>query len=61
MVSNKIDYIVAFNGNKLEYHFNDNTVQEVIWKDKSRSESWTPEMREMARQTALKQYRKEDN
>lgn len=46
----KVERIVAFNGNVLEVHLKDGTVKTVVWKDRPRSASWTPEMREMARQ-----------
>lgn len=45
-----IDHIEAFNGNRLLFHFKNGLIQEVYWKDRSRSESWTPEMRKAARQ-----------
>jgi DNA invertase Pin-like site-specific DNA recombinase len=61
LVQNSIDYIEAFNENKIVYHFKDGRIHEAFWKDRSRRESWTPEMKEMARQRALKQHRKEDN
>jgi len=61
LVQNSIDYIEAFNGNKLVYHFKDGKIQEGYWKDRSRSESWTSEMREKARLNALKIIRKEEH
>ena len=61
LVQTRIDYIEAFNGNKIVYHFKDGTVQDIYWKDKSRSESWTPEMKEQARQRVLNKYRKEEH
>ena len=61
LVQNSIDYIEAFNGNKLVYHLKDGKTQEVYWKDRSRSESWTSEMREKARLNALKNNRKEEH
>ncbi|MEA4821262.1 MAG: zinc ribbon domain-containing protein, partial [Erysipelotrichales bacterium] len=61
LVQNSIDYIEAFNENKLVYHLKDGKTQEVYWKDRSRSESWTSEMREKARLNALKNNRKEEH
>lgn len=61
IVNDKINYIEAFNENKLVYHLKDGTTKDVYWKDRSRSESWTPEMREQARLNALKKYRKEEH
>ena len=49
----QIMYIDACSGNLLRFHFYDGSEKELIWKDRSRSESWTPEMRETARQKAL--------
>lgn len=46
----RIDHIEAFNGNRLIFYFKDGTAKEVYWKDRSRSESWTPEMRKAAGQ-----------
>ena len=40
--------------NRLVYVFRDGQRVEKEWKDRSRSESWTPEMRQVARQHALK-------
>ncbi|MBQ3418189.1 MAG: recombinase family protein [Ruminococcus sp.] len=37
----------------LRYTLTDNSVQYVVWEHKSRKESWTPEMKEKARQKAL--------
>lgn len=39
--------------NLLHFHFYDGSEKELTWKDRSRSESWTPEMRENARQKIL--------
>lgn len=59
---NKVDFIEAFNGNRLVYHFKDGTSKEVIWQEPKRSDGWTPEMREKARQAAKKQsHKREDN
>lgn len=46
----RVDHIEAFNGNRLLFHFKGSTTKEVYWKDRSRSESWTPEMRKAAGQ-----------
>lgn len=51
-----IEKIVAFNGNKLVFHFRDGTVEERSWTDRSRSNSWTEEMREQARKDARKRW-----
>ena len=41
--------------NELQFCFSDGTEQPVSWKDRSRSESWTTEMREKARQKKWRQ------
>lgn len=46
-------------GNLLVFHLKDKTTKDYIWKDPSRKNSWTLEMREMARLRTLEQYRKE--
>ena len=45
--------------NHLIYHFKDGHTVEMVWKDRSRSESWTPEKREQARQNSLKRRNQE--
>lgn len=41
----EIDYIDVDNGNKLTYVFKNGRKEERVWKDRSRSESWTEEKR----------------
>lgn len=50
---NRVIYIDACPGNLLRFHFCDGSEKGLIWKDRSRRESWTPEMREAARQKVL--------
>ena len=50
----RVSGIMACPGNKLIYCMNDGTELEAIWADRSRGESWTPEMKEAARQRELK-------
>lgn len=50
----RVKQIIAFPGNVLQFLFTDGTVSEKVWKDRSRSESWTPEMREKARQNLIR-------
>lgn len=45
--------IDACPGNLLRFHFCDGSEEELTWKDRSRRESWTLEMREAARQKIL--------
>lgn len=51
----KISCIRAESGNIVTFCFKDGTEVRKTWKDRSRSESWTPEMKEAARQRALQQ------
>ena len=53
---NQVDHIIATGPNTLEVHMKDSSVQTVEWKDRSRRESWTPEMKEKARQDALRRH-----
>ena len=55
----KIKQIVVKENNTLEVHLINGKVEVIIWKDRSRSESWTPEMREKARQRNLQKEGKE--
>ena len=48
--------IRAENGNTLVFCFKDGTQAVKRWKDRSRAESWTDEMKEKARQKALAQH-----
>jgi len=45
----RIAGITADDGNRLLFHFTDGTVTERTWCNRSRSESWTDEMRQKAR------------
>lgn len=45
--------IIAYPSNCIIVKFTDGEMLDTTWKDRSRSESWTPEMREKARQKAL--------
>ena len=53
---NQVDFIVAAGPNTLDLHLRDGTIRTVEWKDRSRSESWTPEMKERAREHALRRH-----
>ena len=52
-----IDHITVAEGNTLIFAFTDGTEQTVVWQDRSRAESWTPEMKEAARQRTIQQRR----
>ncbi|MCK9478913.1 MAG: recombinase family protein [Firmicutes bacterium] len=45
--------ITAYPNNRIIVEFTDGETVDTTWKDRSRSESWTPEMKEKARQKAL--------
>lgn len=49
----------AFNGNRLVFHLANGQVFERTWKDITRRDSWTPEMKEAARKRSLEQHRKD--
>lgn len=53
MIHDKIKMIHVHGKGKLLYEMLDGTFTEVHWENPSRRESWTPEMREMARQKSL--------
>lgn len=55
-----VDYIIAEPENKLCLVFTDGMKKEIVWQDRSRSESWTPEMREAAKQKTLKRREQKD-
>ncbi len=48
-----VEQIIAASSNTIEIHMYDGTVHRRDWKDRSRAESWTPEMKERARQAAM--------
>lgn len=52
-----IEKIIADDGNTLHFHFSDGTIVTRTWADRSRAESWTPEMKEKARQQSLARRR----
>lgn len=54
VLHDRIAAIRAENGNTLAFHFKDGSERAVRWTDRSRSESWTPEMRAAAREFAKK-------
>lgn len=47
-----VDHIEVPKDNVLVFHFKDGHLQECVWEDRSRSLSWTPEMKEKARADA---------
>lgn len=51
----KVDMIEVMPDKKILFHMMDGTIKEYVW-DSSRSDSWTPEMREQARMRAFSQH-----
>ena len=47
-IDTRVKTITAYNGNRLIFNLADGQTVERIWQDRSRSESWTPEMRQAA-------------
>jgi DNA invertase Pin-like site-specific DNA recombinase len=54
--NSKVTKIIVQANKVLEFHMKDGAVVSYRWKNKSRSKSWTPEMKEQARLRALKQH-----
>ncbi len=53
---NQVEYIVASGPNTIELHMMDGSVRSLEWKDRSRRDSWTPEMRAQAAEHAKRRY-----
>ena len=49
-----VKQMVAEDGNILRVCFKDGTERVLRWQDRSRAESWTEEMKQAARETAMK-------
>ena len=49
-----IERVLVGDNNRLRFIFKNGTEVERVWKDRSRAESWTPEMKEAARALAKK-------
>ena len=60
LLGEKLRGIIVPEHNHLTYVFKDDTIVEVFWEHPSRRLSWTPEMRQAAREKTLKRYRKEN-
>ena len=57
----KIEKIIVHNDNILTYVFKDVTSKDIKWENKSRSLSWTPEKKALARQRTLEQHKQRRN
>ncbi len=54
----QVEWIDVCEGNRLVFHFRDAHTETYIWKDPSRRNSWTDEMRAQAAEHARKRYTK---
>ena len=52
----EVQSIIIHSGNRITYHFRDGSTDERIWQDRSRAESWTPEMRSAAGEKTKKRH-----
>ena len=50
-----VEQIRAENGNRVVIKYRDGREERRSWRDRSRAESWTPEMKEKARERAKRQ------
>ena len=55
--SRSVDHIDACAGNVLRFCFPDGGTEDFVWKDRSRAESWTPEMRAAAGEHAKRRWK----
>lgn len=53
-----VERMIAENGNIIRVCFRDGTEQTLVWKDRSRSKSWTDEMKLKAKAEAEKRWKK---
>ncbi|MBR1689960.1 MAG: hypothetical protein IJ713_04220 [Oscillibacter sp.] len=60
LLEEKLVCITIPEHNHMIFDLKDGRSIDVFWKHTSRSKSWTPEMRQMARERALKQRGKEE-
>lgn len=56
ILNSKVTKIIVQANMVLEFHMKEGTVISYRWKHKSRSKSWTPEMKEQARLRSLRQH-----
>ena len=54
----KVKRMTVHDGNRITLHFWDGSEKDIHWKDKAVRSTWTPEMREIARQRAFAQHHK---
>lgn len=58
-ITKMVKEIVVIDHNKLQFILLDGSIVDVVWQHHSRKNSWTPEMRQAARERALERQRKE--
>ena len=54
----QVERVTVLENNRLFFSFRDGHTVERVWKDRSRADSWTPKMKEKARQSAIEQRRR---
>jgi hypothetical protein len=52
-----VHQVIALPDNILRFELKDGSIKKYVWEHKPRSEGWTDEMKEQARQHTLKRYR----
>ena len=60
ILQNQVKLILVPEHNHLVYYLSNGEIVDVPWKHRSRSESWTPEMRQAARERSRARARKEN-
>ena len=61
IVLSDLTEIRAEQDNRVVFCFKDGHEAVKLWADRSRAESWTPVMKEAARQLAIEQHRKDSS
>ena len=56
---NTVDHLTAVYPDRLIFHLKDGTTHDTQWQNRSRAESWTPEMKEKARAIASSSKRQQ--
>ena len=59
-IAGELSEVTVLPDNALEFHLKDGSKISTTWKHRSRKDSWTPEMKEAARQRILARYKKEE-
>jgi hypothetical protein len=56
ILDSKINQIIVMPNRLLEFHMKDGSILKHHWEHRSRSKSWTPEMKEQARERSILQH-----